>query len=368
MANLRWDTSLSGKGSIDWAKSSINDPHIRDALKLILQTEIAQKVMTHFGIGQNDMIQLIDEYDTLHQDIFAMTPEMSSTMAQNNIESIVFGIFWNLSKTNQLHVPGASQFSALVFERLNREIQASRPSFFKMRSFIQRVPLARPIIGIYDDSLVEQRDNGEVVDHNKYQRAPTAYATPDGVFVFNKQFCQALINWAAIKKIKPKHYFFKCNGGTIPDDYAYLEFLIFHEFLHYVDDDFFYNLTNPKWSAKLTNYVGDFRINYKLVKNGMEQLPIGLYSEHINFDRYNDYEDVYNVCKEATSSAWKPEIGMPVVDEAGETGVIIKILPNGDVETAPVPEEKMQEIYDQFQENQQNKHKKFEPLTILMGE
>jgi len=369
MARLDWDTSLSGKGTIDWAKSSINDPHIQDALKIIFNTSYAQRVMQHFKVNEADIVQLLDEYDTMHQELFALTPEMSSTMAQNNIESLVFSIVNNLTKHKQITVPGASQFSALMFERLNKEIQASRPSFFKMRSFIQRVPLARPIVGIYDNDLVVHNQTNPMeppVDHNKYKPAPTAYATPDGVFVFNKQFCQALINWAYIKKIKPKHYFFKSNGGTIPDDYVYLEFLIFHEFLHYVDDDFFYNLTNPNWDHKLTNYVGDFRINYKLVKNGMEQLPIGLYSDNVNFDRYNDYKEVYNICKRGVESAWKPEIGMPVVDEKGNNGIITKIHPNGQIETTPVPEEKMEEMYKQYMDNKKQGSEKFAPLLALL--
>ena len=138
--------------------------------------------------------------------------------------------------------------------------------------------------------------------------------------------------------------------------------------MHYVDDDFFYNLTNPNWDAKLTNYVGDFRINYKLVKNGMEQLPIGLYSDHINFDRYNEYEDVYNICKKGVESAWKPEIGMPVVDDNGDTGIISKIHPNGQIETTPVPVDQMEEMYKQYMDNKKHANAKFEPLMALFGD
>jgi len=34
----------------------------------------------------------------------------------------------------------------------------------------------------------------------------------------------------------------------------------------------------------------DFRSNYMLVKNGYDQLPIGLFSDHINYDRQGRYD------------------------------------------------------------------------------
>ena len=104
----------------------------------------------------------------------------------------------------------------------------------------------------------------------------------------------------------------------------------------------------------------------RLVKNGMEQLPIGLYSDNVNFDRYNDYEEVYNICKRGVESAWKPEIGMPVVDEKGNNGIITKIHPNGQIETTPVPEEKMEEMYKQYMDNKKQGSEKFAPLLALL--
>ena len=322
-----------------------------------------QKMFAENNITKEDFVSLIDQWDNREQQYFNMSPELCGTVAQNNIESIVFQICWALTANNQLHVPGASKFSSIVFDRLARDIQSSRPSFFKMKSFIQRVPLARPVIAVYDNDL-----NTAEGDYNKFTRGDTAYATPDGVFVFNKQFCQALINWAYIKQIKPKHYFFKSNGGDIPDDYVYLEFLIFHEFLHYTDDDFFYQKIIPEAKSRIINYVGDFRINYKLVKNGMEQLPIGLFSDKINFDRYVHYEEVYAHCENLLKQSWVPEIGMPVTYDNGGKGVIIAIHPNGDIETKDVAtDDEMMTIFQRYQMMQQAKLAKYQALRSVMN-
>lgn len=360
---IKWDTTLQSAGSLQWNSSNLNDPFIKRALDFICKSPFVSNILQENSMTEQDLIALIDGWNQHEQKFLTLSPELCGTVAQNNIETIVFQMCWALTANGLLTIPGASKFSSIVFDRLARDIQSSRPSFFKMKSFIQRVPLARPVIAVYDNDLVTNEG-----DYNKFTQCPTAYATPDGVFVFNKQFCQALINWAYIKQIKPKHYFFKSRGGDIPDDYAYLEFLIFHEFLHYTDDDFFYQKIIPNAKGKIINYVGDFRINYKLVKNGMEQLPLGLFSDKINFDRYNDYEEVYGICDNLLKQAWLPEVGMPVTDDNGGKGVITAIHPNGDIETEDIAtDEEMLEAYEKFQIMQQMKLARFGVLRALMN-
>jgi hypothetical protein len=111
---------------------------------------------------------------------------------------------------------------------------------------------------------------------------------------------QQLINFAWLKNVKPKGKKYQANGGEIPDYYAPIEFLILHEILHLVQADNYYQ-KKYKANHKIINYVGDFRSNYELVKVlGKEhQLPIGLYSDFVNYDRQSSYKEMYDLVKKS---------------------------------------------------------------------
>jgi len=126
----------------------------------------------------------------------------------------------------------------------------------------------------------------------------TAATTAKGELIFNTQFADKLCTFYWYKQqykgIKPNGKMYQSNGGPIPDYYAYLEFVVLHEFLHIVHADHFYSKelgTDPV----IQNYVGDFVINYKLVKSGYAQLPIGLFSDEINFDRQETEEEMRDI-------------------------------------------------------------------------
>jgi hypothetical protein len=57
------------------------------------------------------------------------------------------------------------------------------------------------------------------------------------------------------------------------------------------------NQKKLKANPKIINWVGDFRTNYLLVKSGFEQLPIGLFSDHVNYDRQKSYKEMYDIVK-----------------------------------------------------------------------
>ena len=100
----------------------------------------------------------------------------------------------------------------------------------------------------------------------------------------------------------------------------------------------------------------------------MEQLPIGLFSDKINFDRYVHYEEVYAHCENLLKQSWVPEIGMPVTYDNGGKGVIIAIHPNGDIETKDVAtDDEMMTIFQRYQMMQQAKLAKYQALRSVMN-
>jgi hypothetical protein len=209
---------------------------------------------------------------------------------------------------------GAPKFLIPVFNELREEIIADHmEGVWPLRGNIERRPLYTPghytpdnEIG-FADELVRKvmKDKIKVVDDTEKKKSrdiahhiDTAAATPSGDFYFNVKFMQKLMDFAFLKKVKPKGMKYVCNGGKIPDEYCYIEFLIMHEYLHYMEEDFYYQHIIPGAKPTLINWVGDFRSNYLLVKSGYEQLPMGLFSDHINFDRQPTYSEMYKTVQD----------------------------------------------------------------------
>lgn len=161
---------------------------------------------------------------------------------------------------------------------------------------------------------------------NSPQAIPdTAWCDPKCIVAFNRDFAEALLQYGEIVGINSKDKDYRSNGGNIPDGYAYIEFTIAHELLHYTNGDHIYpnrykifkKVAMAKLSAKFPempetalrkraeslthqtiNWLGDFINNHQLIKAGFEQLPIGLYSEEINADQGLDYFKLYEKAME----------------------------------------------------------------------
>ena len=166
------------------------------------------------------------------------------------------------------------RFNEITFKNLVKAVQRENPAFFplKPRGEIKMIYQLKTIL--VPDPRFKQ-----------YDSVTTAAATPTGDFVFNKDFMQQLMYYASAIGLKPKSSKYQSNGGTFPDNYAYIEFLIMHELLHYAYGDFATSKRFSQYSHTAHNWAMDFRSNYMLVKSGYEQLPIGLFSDDLNFDR-----------------------------------------------------------------------------------
>lgn len=294
-------------GDVKFSVSTIADPHVQ---RLIVYT--AQKA----NVPVATVVAAVEKEIAELTDTSKKAPLLYETMIKNAAESAAFNIYWNAcmpAETDPLKLmkrllsgtevavrieaptPVGPSFREFTFMKLMQSIRADHDDFFPLRGFVDRRPLMN-INWVFTPSA----------SNTKYNDVPTACATPTGSFVFNKTFMQCLLDYAHLKQIKPAGAKYVSNGGDIPDEYAYVEFLIIHELMHYSNDDFYYQRIIPKANSQIINWVGDFRTNYLLVKSGYEQLPIGLYNDHINYDRQTEYIEMYRKVKEEFDKL-KPE-------------------------------------------------------------
>lgn len=262
-------------GKVAFSKSSFSDPHI----KLILG-EIAKQT----NIKPEQIIAEVSHEMEKFAEMANIAPILYSTIKDNIVEDTVFKVF----EKHKIQTKGP-KFDVTTFYELMRSIQSDHDEFFPLRSFIDQKHLHSPRIVLVGTGHESPAKYGEPIE--------TAAATPNGEFIFNVDFIQRLLDYAHLKQIKPKGRKYVSNGGPVPDEYGYAEFIIIHEFMHYTNDDFYYHKIIPDANNKIINWVGDFRTNYLLVKSGYEQLPMGLFNDKINYDRQVHYVEMYDIVK-----------------------------------------------------------------------
>lgn len=259
------------EGQVNFSSHSINDPHIQKIID-----EIAQQT----GKPKADIIKDIEDKVKEFDGVKAKAPLLYHTIAQNIVENELFNAYDESNST----IKAAPKFNRSIFFKLVRRIKADHDQFFPMRSFLNHKRLYNPVIILTPNPKYPHLND-----------VKTACATPRGEFAFYEPFLQKLIDWAHVKQIKPKSKKYVSNGGDIPDEYCYIEFVIIHEFMHYTYDDFHYQKMIKNANPQIINWVGDFRTNYLLVKSGYEQLPLGLFNDKINYDRQKTYKEMYDL-------------------------------------------------------------------------
>lgn len=288
-------------GEVKFAKSSLADPHIK---RIIDALDATGKV------DRQKLEQAIAEKLAKFAPMATIAPMLYSTIKDNIVEDTVFGMYWDYPE--RVAPDEAPEFKERTFFKLVRMIAAEHDEFWPLRSYIDGRKLQPKFEFV----------GGQAGTTNpQYQDIDTAAATPNGVFIFNVSFMQKLMDYAVLKGITPKGKKYQGNGGDIPDGYAYIEFLILHEFMHYTNDDFHYQKVIPNADPQIINWVGDFRSNYLLVKSGFEQLPMGLFNDSINYDRQTTYIEMYNIVKsEMDKLKQEPSKGEGGGGEGGEAG------------------------------------------------
>lgn len=282
-------------------KTSFSDPHIQRAVNIL------SKVL---NTSPNDIIDAIKSLpDVKHLEIsYKAKPLLFKTMHDNLPET---GLFELLQKLPIQPEELAKQIGAPIYSNrvtrilLDEMSKTQKGDFFPLRSIYAKKALKYPPI-----TLAHEGKEGSVD-----RTVKTAAATPDGRFIFNKDFMQCLINFASLVQEKPKAQYFKSNGGNpltgvkIPDEYCYIEMLIAHELLHYVRSDFHRHKlikgNKEQEDHTIANWATDFRSNYLLVASGYSQLPMGLFSDHYHLGQqssYNSYEELYDSLKDEVES------------------------------------------------------------------
>ena len=274
LARALWeafDVSRKDVGQVQFRKSTISDPHIR---------EIVNNASAKLGIPAADIDKRLQKDIDQIEEFKKYSYLLYDTAAKNAVESAAFDLVHHSHDAKSF-----PKFDVKIFHELIDMVQVEHEQFFPLRA-----PGEITYIYSFDPILVPTK-NKEWVDQG-FNSIKTAAATDKGQFIFNTEFMQKLMDWATIEKLHPKGKKYKSNGGIIPDAYAYIEFLIVHELLHYSHGDFAAGKRLGQYSNQVHNYASDFRSNYMLVKSGYDQLPLGLFSDHINYDRQGSYDDM----------------------------------------------------------------------------
>lgn len=264
-----FDITKKGIGTIQYNQSKITDPHIR---------EIVNAAAAKLGISAADIDNQLRKYVSEIEEMKQYSQLLYETAAQSAVDHAAFEIVEHARK------PNFPKFDPIIFSKLCDYIQMEHQGQF----FPLRAPGESNLIYEINPILVPSREPKEAI----FNRVTTAACTADGNFVFNVPFMQRLMDWATITHVKPNGKKFASNGGDIPDAYVYAEFVILHELLHYVHGDFKQQSSLKQYSHKVHYMAMDFRSNYLLVKNGYQQLPIGLFSDHLNLDRQGSYREL----------------------------------------------------------------------------
>lgn len=259
-------------GEIPFFESSLKDKHIQDMFVLLAEhTGKTKEEIEAQAEAKYEQAKGTQTHKILHE-----------TSAKNLAENILFHMMEDLQFSHK----DSPKFNAMIFKKLSMMIEAENPGMFPLQSIISKKSFEPKYMFVPSAKYPEFKD------------VSTAAATNDGRFIYNTDFMQRLMDFAFIKGAKPKSKKYQANNGEIPDVYSPIEFLILHEILHLVQADAYYR-TKYKANAKIINYVGDFRSNAELVKVLGEQLPIGLYSDYVNYDRQSTYKEMYDVVKKA---------------------------------------------------------------------
>jgi hypothetical protein len=351
-----FDTKVKQKGEVPFRTSSVTDPFIN---------KVVQQISNETGVPAAELLKEMSSSITKITEIGKYSPLLYDTLIKNSAENAAFDLIFRSKKPVNIE---PVKFDIKVFRELLKLINYENDAFFPLTApgEVKRIYGIKPI---FVPSNIE--------DYKQFNSVTTAAASPAGEFIFNLDFMNQLLYYGAAVDVQPLGKKYVANGGTIPNNYCYIEFLIIHELLHYAYGDFASGRRFKQYNHTAHNWASDFRSNYMLVKSGYTQLPIGLFSDDLNFDRVNtnSYEKLISVVAAEMKKLprqleawvevefdvdnhgtpgepppdeepWEPTIGEIVVhNKEGTFGEIIKINQDGTYETKPVSKEEVAARY-----------------------
>jgi len=287
----------NNKGSFKLNQSSPDDPEIKKSIEIFAKAK---------GIDVAHAQSIFDgEYAKSIENLSGSM--INKNAVQNAAQSTVSNMLDQIDPTDLdlsefgIDDPAEDLLDRDYFFDLTQYVLGENAQFFPLKNPFE-TKAVKPFFFVTPDHLPLMRDQRlkDAAEHH----CKTAFCTPSAEMVFSRKFCERMALQALINKVKPKSKKYKSNGGKIPDHYCYLEFIMLHELLHFSAGDHFYTdgmikkiqNKHPKISKKkahtILNWVGDFINNWTLIKSGYEQLPVGLFSEDINYDKFETYEDI----------------------------------------------------------------------------
>lgn len=295
LAEVGLDYGHNKKGSTNFTKSDGSEAYIQ---------EIIEKYASTKGITTVEAQKIFDTKLEKFKINMEKSIKLNGTMLNNIGETVAFDLL------EETPVDGI-KFSKRIFQELFQEVKSEVPEFYPLSNSFEPKRI-EPTIWYSPDKLAPE-----------FNDVGTAACTPDAKLIFNVPFMEKLMKFASIKGIKAnpnklhgKKYV--SQGGNIPDEYLYCEFVLLHEIMHYGNGDFYFEKAY-KLNGNIVNYVGDFVTNYNLVKSGYAQLPIGLFNDDINYDRFNSYQQMYDVV-EAELKKLSPKDQKDVMDQMDKMG------------------------------------------------
>ena len=297
------------KGEVDFTSSDLATDYVEDILKDYLLEN--GRPLTDLDDVKLDVLEKATE-SKMHLD---ETPKMGGTVAGNAVEGAVFDSF--IPKNLEDHLDKDELLSLTGLTKVSNALRAQYRTLF---------PLKEGGTGrIINPSLYITPGSALFSPPPWAEQVDTAATNGEGEIVFNKTFANKLAYFAKKKAKYGKYAFknkmFKSYGGEVPDTWGYLAFLVMHEYRHIIAGDTTsypeelteYITKNIKkytnivtamngstsknaiimTANKIQNYVGDYITNYLLVKSGFPQLPMGLFSDDINYDRMNSMKDMW---------------------------------------------------------------------------
>lgn len=275
-------SAANDKEKVKLKESSIDSPHIKKAIAYLKD---------YIPIGE--IKAAVEKSEKTLRDLAKVAPMMHDAMLANAAEFAIFSLMEdNPDIPYQREVNGKIQKPTRVhagfIEQVRDKIVAENSgNLIPLRDAISR----KIVVGGVNFTVVP---NPGLYDPKKDQGADTRTACCNNkAFVFvNKKFAQQLVNYAWLTEYKPKGKGYRSTspnsptgfGGALPDDLCFLEFLLAHEVNHFAYGDHYYKHYYKKVDHDTLNRAADYRINYELVKNGYDQLPMGLFSNEINFN------------------------------------------------------------------------------------
>lgn len=258
-------------GETKYSESSMSDKWVQDTIKL------------YGGKDASKLEAAVKAEVKKREDHLDKAPFMTETMRKNVVENVMFDTVFKVDTSKEL-------FDTVTAMKLFRQVRTQRRDFFPATNHFQEGKIISPEFIVVPTTLDSWK---------KYNNIDTAACTPDCVLIFNELFVEKIMQWFEYKGLqaRPNDNKYISNGGSIPDYYEPLEFLILHEIMHFVNADHFYSKSlglNPT----ISNWLGDFIINHNLVKAGYSQLPMGLFCDNINFDQQANYKKMYDMVKE----------------------------------------------------------------------